>query len=351
MEYKFNTLKNTLIFSLILLLSSPLLAVEVENLYQYKVVVDNKSQKQQQRATQIGFIGVLEKVSGQQVTQSHPAIKQAYQQLSDYVLKYEFEETLYETYLSIRYQPQMVDAVLTQMALPIWGNRRPLTLIWLAIEENYQRALVTKEDFPQMFQLLETNSENTGLPIVLPLLDLEDRMHVTATDVWANFQDQIVTASNRYEPEVIVSARLYRNENSWQLDWQFTNYANFQLHQLSGDKFNIVGQLVGSVAERISALYAVQNLANETNTVKIRFSGVDGLTEIEHLKTRLRSFSQITEVDMTYARSDQIELALYLKTDLDNLKKALQLDPKFDLVFDPFNHDESKLLEYQWLNP
>ena len=75
------------------------------------------------------------------------------------------------------------------------------------------------------------------------------------------------------------------------------------------------------------------------------------IPEIEHLKTRLRSFSQITEVDMTYARSDQIELALYLKTDLDNLKKALQLDPKFDLVFDPFNHDESKLLEYQWLNP
>ena len=59
MEYKFNTLKNALIFTLLLVFSKAILAVEVTDLYQYKAVVDDKSQAQQRRANRVGFIGVL----------------------------------------------------------------------------------------------------------------------------------------------------------------------------------------------------------------------------------------------------------------------------------------------------
>ena len=348
MVHKFNTLKNALIFFLLSFFCVNVLAIEVANIYQYKAVVDDKSQSEQRRANRVGFIGVLEKVSGQKVDRSHPEIAEAYKQLSRFVLKYEFVESQYQTYLSIRYQPQMIDRVLTKMGMPIWGNRRPLTLIWLAIEEDVQRSLVTKEDFPQIFHLLETNSENTGLPIVVPLLDLEDRMNITATDVWANFPEQIINASSRYNPEVIVSSRLYQRDNTWYLDWQYTNYGSFNLNQLTGDKLTIIGELVASIAEQIAKQYASLDTELRDNVVTVRFNGVYGLKAIEQLKSQLRSFSQVNEVDVSYVRGEKVELTLYLNASLDQLKKSLKLDPQFEQVFDPFNYDVTKPLEYFW---
>lgn len=350
MEYKFNTLKNALIFTLLSLLSFSLLAVEVTDLYQYKAVVYNKTQSEQRRANRVGFIGVLEKVSGQSIDSSHPAIKEAFQSLSRFVLKYEYEESQYQTYLKIRYQPQLIDGVLNEMAIPIWGNRRPLALIWLAIEEDVQRSLVTKEDYPQIFHLLETNSNNAGLPIVMPLLDLEDRMNLSVTDVWANFPQQILAASSRYEPEIIVSARLYQRDNVWLLDWQFTNQSSFKLHQLSGDKLTIVGELVGSISEQIAKQYAILGQTDTSNTVQISFYGVSGLKQLEALKTRLRSLTQVSELDIQFRQGERVDLTLYLNTHVDSLKKALQLDSQFEVIFDPFSQKDTQQLEYNWLN-
>lgn len=350
MEYKFNTLKNALIFTLFSLLSFSLLAVEVTDLYQYKAVVDNKTQSEQRRANRVGFVGVLEKVSGQKIDTSHPVINQAFSSLPSFVLKYEYEESQYQTYLKIRYQPELIDEVLNEMAIPIWGNRRPLTLIWLAIEEGLQRSLVTKEDFPQIFHLLETNSNNAGLPIVMPLLDLEDRMSLSVTDVWANFPDQIIAASARYEPEVIVSARLYQRDNVWFLDWQFTNQSSFQLHQLSGDKLTITGQLVGSISEQIAKQYASLSETQTSDAVTIRFYGVRGMKQLEALKSRLRSLTQVNELDIKFRQGERVDLVLYLNAHVDSLKKALQLDSQFEVIFDPFSHNEVQQLEYQWLN-
>lgn len=350
MEYKFNTLKNALILTLFSLLSFSVLAVEVTDLYQYKAVVDNKTQSEQRRANRVGFVGVLEKVSGQKVDRSHPVIIDASKNLSRFVLKYEYEESLYQTYLKIRYQPQLIDSVLKQMEIPIWGNRRPLTLIWLAIEEGLQRSLVTKEDFPQIFHLLETNSDNAGLPIVMPLLDLEDRMNLNVTDVWANFPEQIIGASARYEPEVIVSARLYQRDNVWFLDWQFTNQSSFQLHQLSGDKLTITGQLVGSISEQIAKQYATLGEAQSSEVVTISFYGVEGMKQLEALKVRLRSLTQVNELDIKFRQGERVDLNLYLNAHVDSLQKALQLDSQFEIIFDPFNQADVQQLEYQWLN-
>lgn len=346
----FNTLKKTIFLALFFCLSHTVSAVEVTELYQYNAPVDDKSQSEQRRANRLGFIGVLKKVSGHDIDRSHPAIKRANQSLSNFVMKYEFVETPYQTYLNIRYQPQMIDDVLKDMGVPIWGNRRPLTLIWLAIEENHQRTLVTKEDFPQLNQLLKANSENSGLPIVLPLLDLEDRMSVSVSDVWANFPEQIINASKRYSPEVIVSARLYRFENTWHLDWQFSNYASFNLNRLKGDKFTIVGELIGSISEQIAKQFATVAQDQEKSQVTIEFNDVYNLTAIENLKARLRSLTQVDEVDVIFRQGDKLELSVHINTNVDSLNKALMLDKQFERIVDPFSYGTEESLNYRWIS-
>jgi hypothetical protein len=342
-------LKNSFIFLFFSLFSCYTFAIEVTNLYEFKVLVEDKSRLEQNRASRVGFIGVLKKVSGESINPSHASIQQAYKKLSNFVLKYEYQESLHQTSLTIRFQPKMVDNVLTAMNKPIWGNRRPLTLIWLAIEEDKQRSLMTQEDYPQIFQTLIDKSENAGLPLVLPLLDLTDRMNLSVTDVWANFPDQIFSASERYEPEIIVSGRLYRDKNVWQLDWQFSNYGSFKSNNLNGDKLSIMGEFVDSITQEITQQYVSNDRDNNNTTAIIRFTGLNSLFSIEALKSRLSSLTQVNEIDIKYKRSDQVDLVFYLNTNQDSLQKALQLDPLFEQKVDPFNYQKSDLLEYHWL--
>ena len=47
-----------------------------------------------------------------------------------------------------------------------------------------------------------------GLPVSLPLMDLDDNMAVTATDVWGRFADPVLKASQRYGAEMVVLGKL-----------------------------------------------------------------------------------------------------------------------------------------------
>src|SRR6185503_18770188 len=115
-------------------------------------------------------------------------------------------------------QPQVgfistqVDQALAALQKPVWGPERPLTLLWIAVDDgNGGRALLGANDTaalgldpnpPGMTERLaalrkdlQSVADERGLPITLPLLDLEDLGAVTFADVWGGFEDRVAGAS------------------------------------------------------------------------------------------------------------------------------------------------------------
>lgn len=58
-----------------------------------------------------------------------------------------------------------------------------------------------------------------GLPVSIPLMDLDDNMAVNATDVWGRFADPILKASQRYGAEMVVLGKLTPEGDKWSIDW------------------------------------------------------------------------------------------------------------------------------------
>jgi hypothetical protein len=121
--------------------------------------------------------------------------------------------------------------------MPLWGAERPLALLWVAVDDGLGgRALLganettdpggeltpaTQTMLADLRKELLAVADERGLPVTLPLLDIEDLNAVTFADVWGGFDDRVAAASRRYGADAILIGRmrpgLLGNEVQWLL--------------------------------------------------------------------------------------------------------------------------------------
>ena len=331
-------------------------AVEVTDLYQDILKVDDKSRDTRLAASRKAFLNVLVKVSGDETADQNKLAQQRTKNISDYMLKFEYDEKANgQLNLVVKFEARKINELIKELNLPLWGVQRPLVAIWLGIEDNWRRELVTQESYPQLEQLIYDKAGRRGLPVVVPLLDLQDRRLVGIPEVWGNFSEPVEEASRRYSAERSITARMYQEPDSetWILDWRFTNDDLFDSNRLEGDKQQIVGQMIDSLALGLANEYAIDpNAYYEQAAATLTLKGTQSFVDIELAKRRLQSLSVVTQATIMRKTPEFVEFKLNHTGSVGDLKKGLGLDSAFRDYVDPraFYHVVDKnSLEYQWV--
>ena len=73
-------------------------SAEVSDLYQFKVLVSDKSTYSRDQASKAALLGVLTKVSGSTVDSELPEIKDAFNNISQFMRKYQYQDVITEYY-------------------------------------------------------------------------------------------------------------------------------------------------------------------------------------------------------------------------------------------------------------
>ncbi|MAJ38848.1 MAG: hypothetical protein CMK62_01875 [Pseudoalteromonadaceae bacterium] len=331
-------------------------AVEVTDLYQDILKVDDKSRDTRLAASRKALLNVLVKVSGDETADQNKLAQQRTKNISDYMLKFEYDEKANgQLNLVVKFEARKINELIKELNLPLWGVQRPLVAIWLGIEDNWRRELVTQESYPQLEQLIYDKAGRRGLPVVVPLLDLQDRRLVGIPEVWGNFSEPVEEASRRYSAERSITARMYQEPDSetWILDWRFTNDDLFDSNRLEGDKQQIVGQMIDSLALGLANEYAIDpNAYYEQAAATLTLKGTQSFVDIELAKRRLQSLSVVTQATIMRKTPEFVEFKLNHTGSVGDLKKGLGLDSAFRDYVDPraFYHVVDKnSLEYQWV--
>jgi len=331
-------------------------AVEVTDLYQDILKVDDKSRDTRLAASRKALLNVLVKVSGDESADQNKLAQQRTKNISDYMLKFEYDEKANgQLNLVVKFEARKINELIKELNLPLWGVQRPLVAIWLGIEDNWRRELVTQESYPQLEQLIYDKAGRRGLPVVVPLLDLQDRRLVGIPEVWGNFSEPVEEASRRYSAERSITARMYQEPDSetWILDWRFTNDDLFDSNRLEGDKQQIVGQMIDSLALGLANEYAIDpNAYYEQAAATLTLKGTQSFVDIELAKRRLQSLSVVTQATIMRKTAEFVEFKLNHTGSVGDLKKGLGLDSAFRDYVDPraFYHVVDKnSLEYQWV--
>ena len=181
-----------------------------------KILVEDQSSRAQQKAAKQALREVFLKMSGSTESLSNPGVKAALSSPQSLLRSYRYSYEGSKTYYVAEFDSTKVGEILQREMLPLWGDRRPETLIWLAVQDDKENKLIIDEslDFP-IAEALRTTAQERGLPLSLPLMDLTDNVNITTYDVWGRFVEPVREASRRYSVDNIIAARVYKNDSSF----------------------------------------------------------------------------------------------------------------------------------------
>ena len=218
-------------------------AASFPNLYRVSVAPDATVPDQRGAAIKAAMARLLIRVTGDRNAPLDPALQTMISDAGRYLNSYGLER---QGQAQVGFIATQVDQALAALQKPVWGPERPLTLMWIAVDDgNGSRALLGANDTQQLGleptppamterlaalrkELLVVADER-GLPVTLPLLDVQDLNAVTFADIWGGFEDRVAAASARYRADAILIGRVRPGVIGNEIEWLLVVGAERQL--------------------------------------------------------------------------------------------------------------------------
>jgi hypothetical protein len=306
-------------------------AARLNNLFQAEVEANGRTGSARDAALGEALAVVLVRLTGSREALGSAQVREWLAKPGRFVQQYRFNEQPpagKETRLTLWVQFDGVDLAreLRAAGLPYWGQERPDLIAWLAIDDKGRRYLLSESDEQDAAKTLRESSTRFGLPLTLPLLDLEDQGAIRFTDVWGGFTGTIEAASARYRPQVILTGRVDRTSvtGDWRAEWQLLDSGTAQ--SWSGHAATLDDAIADGAAEAAGLLalrYAAVAADSSLRTLVV--DNVQSLSDYARLSDYLKSLSPVERVELLGINESQVEFAITLGTDERNLLQIIRL--------------------------
>ncbi|MEX0615624.1 MAG: DUF2066 domain-containing protein, partial [Methylophaga sp.] len=220
-------------------------AAQVSNLHQAQVPVLTQSDQDRSRVAPDALKQTIIKVVGNRQAVNSADITALLADAERYVARYSYRQinqdddsTAAETLaVNFIFDAKTLNNALERIGLPIWGENRPEILLWLASDKDGEQSLIGDSDDNPVNNVIEKHAERRGLPIVLPVMDLEDQTQISFTDIQAG-NNNIQSASERYGTRIVVTAHIRGNAPQTSINWQALNNDGNSSWQSEGELDN-----------------------------------------------------------------------------------------------------------------
>ncbi len=311
-------------------------AARVENLYAAEVPLPDGSADRLPAAFDIALGKVLVKVTGRPDIAQDSAVLGQIGDSSRLVQQYRIGA---DNKVWASFDQPALKAILDASGQPIWGNERPATLVWLAVDAGGgQREIMAAEpdlldgqgsfeptmddrmaDLErQIRERLLTAADDRGIPLILPLMDSEDLTAVSFADVWGGFSGAVSDAAERYDADALLIGRVRAfSADSTQARWTL---------MLGEERFKWEGDLYDGPNELANILAA--RLATEIGTarrVRLQVAGIDSLDAYGKVSVYLKTLDLVEACDVVQVSGDTVLYGLEVRGDLDQLMRTIAL--------------------------
>jgi len=356
-----------LLLMVVFLLNESALAIEVTDLYQGIVPVESRDNvRERQQAFNNALRQVLLKVTGNSAIYNQPLIRRALASADNYVDTWSYRTVtppqeadagptaVPGIELSVSFFEPQVLSLLDSAGIPLWPRNRPYTLVWLVVQDELgERQLVgsSARDNLDILALLENDAQRRGLPVLLPILDFEDRRAVSANDVWDMDAQRLLAASARYQSESVLVVRLFRTlagDVLGKSNYLFRNQV-FELELFEESAETFMEQSIALAADELAAYYSVL-LSGTDSSMEVNMT-VTGITSAEDYAGLLSYVEQLTDVNehhIVRVKDQTIELKLVTGGQLRQLVETIALNRSMQPVGDLVREDNQVFMSYRW---
>lgn len=196
-------------------------AVPVKGLYTAKAEVTDQAASTRREALPSMLTEVFGRVVGEPdpelLLQRWPVLKSEAQKAERYLAQFLYQRVntgLEQSQLILRaeFEPSAINRLIQRLKLPQWGVDRPELLVVLAWQGDGRREVLasspSSQIAAQLTDELETVTAGAGLPIALPLMDLQDQRAMPEQELRAGFTDGLMDVAARYGADAVLLGRI-----------------------------------------------------------------------------------------------------------------------------------------------
>jgi len=326
-----------LFFVLISLLVGQAFAADVSNLYQSQIPVSSQSEKERQKVAPEVLQQVILKVVGDRSILDTVDITPLLAQTDQLIQQYQYHRT--NTISDDLTQPDRLVALLsfkkaklneslTEFGLPIWGGNRPEVLIWLAVENDKKRSILSADDIDSsIIQAIDNAAELRGVPTLLPVMDLQDQSQVSYTDLWADFSETVEAASQRYGSPVILMVKVrVSNKGLYRVDWHARISGESEKWQSRGDVSIAMQAGIDELTDRLARRFSQLEVNQYDNTLSLQISDVQNYSDYARIEQYLTNLQNVSALQLSNLADDMLTVNLTFNGDVTVFDRTLAID-------------------------
>lgn len=292
------------------------------------VVADEGSETRNAKLSEL-LAQVMVRVSGNAGIAARPAAREVLDAAPSLVQQYRYrtrgEGDQPERLLWARFDQAGVERLMRERGLPVWVQR-PRVLLWLATESSGRRELLNLEYDMASRDAVLREAATRGMPLQLPLMDLEDQAGLQAADLWSEYDAGIRAASARYQSEAILVGRLTeRSGGKWLGSWSLLDKGGRQAFQTPALAMpEALSFAVDQAQTLLAARYApIPGVGGSQGTL-VLFTGLHGLSDYGRLVSLLSGLEPVSGVALRHAEADTVVFELRLRGSDEELARALE---------------------------
>ena len=355
-DYKisFLSVKRLVIFMLLIMPLGVVYPVLVDDLYVAEVLVADEGPRQLTNGARAGLLQVLIRVSGSLKVEESSLVRSSLRNPEAYYYQYSYESTdqtlllgkseVKAKVLRLHFEPSAIARLLRDANLPIWGSNRPSVLLWVAVSQGQSRRILGEADSSELVAVLIDQAMQRGLPVTLPILDIEDASQVSTAEVWGAFLERIDGASDRYNPDSVFTARIQSElRGRWSGRWSYRVADAWESLESTGYSADeLARSMINKLADELAGRFA---LGSSRSKVRLKIEGVKGVSQYAAVSRYLEELTPVLSSSIVALNSDVAEFELETEGQYLQLIEIIKLDERLLLL----SKDESnESLRYRW---
>ena len=319
-------------------------AGQVIQIYRAETLVATQSVAERNDAMKVGLQEVILRVSGDETSLENPLVRDALSQAQNYLYEFSYASTddmlqveerqVPAIRLILKYSPSSIDKLLRDANLPLWPANRPTLLIWQIMKDNNGDTYRVMDE--ESHKALYRQAGLRGLPLLMPLHDLEDNLALSNDELWAQNEERVRVASERYKADAILVGRYNQlTDGSWESSWQLLHTSgNQHFEPQSADTAGIFTQVINATADYFARLYAIApgEGGAASGEIVMRVDGVTEFSDYKDLERYLTELAITKRVDLISIERDKVLVRLHTAGDLALLQNMFELGKKLHPV-------------------
>ena len=313
-------------------------AASIDWLYDVDVPVADQSGDARVGGFKQALAVVLKRVSGLAEIPSNAAVNAALESPQRFFVEYRYRTVdnpvpgatpTKVLLLSVRFAESAIQKLIAEAGLPQWSSKRPTTIAWIVVVDGSARSVLGSSDPDPLLIAMRARARERGLPVVWPVMDLEEQGQVPASAVSSANAAVLEAASQRYSADQTLIGRVTHANNTWSAEWQVWQHGNQQRFVVESPTADAAGTaVVDRIVELLVARYVVASGNQER--IQLRVDGIANVGDYGALLKYLGGLDFIGAVRVEEIRPDVVLLSVATRTPWDRLRDLLALDGRLE---------------------